>query len=374
MTTLALRTLLRKTIFSDDELALLLSLQEPSECQALYAEAYDRCEKILGNAVYIRALIEISNLCVYDCRYCGIRKSNHTLQRYTLTKREILQAAERSFRAGYYSLALQSGERNDARFIDFITDVLRDLHALSLSMGIKTGCGLTLSFGEQSRETYERWAKASGNPTGLRYLLRLETSNPMLFETIHGRGFRRKTLIERYLSLSELRLTGYQVGTGVMIGIPGQTVEDLVADLRAFERIDADMFGMGPYIESECGDMHAEGMMEKNRLLTLSLNMLAVTRLMFPTCNIAAATALESLVPNGRILGIKAGCNVVMPNMTPSRARVHYRLYRKKAEAEKAQTPLSVLEKHIESTGRHVAKFRLGSSAHFRERFNLAAD
>ena len=134
------------------------------------------------------------------------------------------------------------------------------------------------------------------------------------------------------------------------------------------------MFGIGPYIESEGGDMHADGMMEKTRLLTLTLNMLAVTRLMFPTCNIAAATALESLVPGGRVLGIGAGCNVVMPNLTPTRARVNYRLYRKKTEAEQEQIPLAVLEKDIESTGRHVAKFRLGSSVHFRARFNLAAD
>lgn len=374
MTTPALKALLEKTAFTDSDLALLLTLQEPTECRALYDEAYKRTEAVLANAVYMRGLIEVSNLCVYDCRYCGIRKSNHTLTRYTLTKEEILQAAERSFRAGYYSLALQSGERDDARFVEFIADVLRDLHALSLSMGIQDGCGLTLSFGEQSCETYEYWAKASGNRNALRYLLRLETSNPKLFETIHGHGPRRKTLIERYMALSDLRRTGYQVGTGVMIGIPGQTVEDLVADLRAFERIDADMFGMGPYIESEGGDMHADGMMEKKQLLTLTLNMLAITRLMFPTCNIAAATALESLVPGGRVLGIGAGCNVVMPNLTPTRARVNYRLYRKKTEAEQEQIPLAVLEKDIESTGRRVAKFRLGSSAHFRARFNLAAD
>ena len=256
MTTPALKALLEKTAFTDSDLALLLTLQEPTECRALYDEAYKRTEAVLGNAVYMRGLIEVSNLCVYDCRYCGIRKSNHTLTRYTLTKEEILQAAERSFRAGYYSLALQSGERDDARFVEFIADVLRDLHALSLSMGIQDGCGLTLSFGEQSCETYEYWAKASGNRNALRYLLRLETSNPKLFETIHGHGPRRKTLIERYMALSDLRRTGYQVGTGVMIGIPGQTVEDLVADLRAFERIDADMFGMGPYIDPEYAGRH----------------------------------------------------------------------------------------------------------------------
>ena len=374
MTSPALSVLLSKDTFSDTELSVLIALEDPIECQALYSEAFARTEKVLGNAVYMRGLIEVSNLCVYDCRYCGIRKGNHTLPRFTLTKEEILDAAKRSFQAGCYSLALQSGERDDERFIEFIADVLRDLHALSLSMGIENGCGLTLSFGEQSRDTYERWAEASGNRQALRYLLRLETSNPSLFGAIHGLGRRRKTLMERYLALSDLRQSGYQVGTGIMIGIPGQTVEDLVADLRAFERIDADMFGMGPYIESEGGDMHAEGMMEKNRLLTLSLNMLAVTRLMFPTCNIAAATALESLVPNGRLLGISAGCNVIMPNLTPARGRVNYRLYRKKAEAESEQTPLEELEKRIESTGRHVAKFRLGSSVRFRKRFNLAVD
>ncbi len=159
-----------------------------------------------------------------------------------------------------------------------------------------------------------------------------------------------------------------------MIGIPGQTIEDLVADLRAFETIDPDMFGMGPYIESEGGDMVGEGMLEKDLLLSRTLNMLSVTRLLFPTCNMAAATALEVLVPNGRVLGVLSGCNVLMPNVTPERARKDYRLYRKKADAEKESVPLSTLEESLKVTGRVIRKDRLGSSMHFRRRTNRPRD
>ena len=374
MTSPALLRLLSQEKFTDKDLALLLSLREKEECEALYAEAFARTTKVLGNNLYMRGLIEVSNVCVYDCRYCGIRKHNHTLSRYTLTIDEILSAAKRSFEAGYQSVALQSGERTDKRFVDFITEVLQAIHALSVSMGIKAGCGMTLSFGEQPYETYEKWAEASGNRTALRYLLRLETTNPALFRHIHGDGPKRKTLLERYMALSDLRRAGYQVGTGVMIGIPGQTIEDLVCDIRAFERVDADMFGMGPYIESEGGDMVGEGMLPVTTLLSLSLNMIAATRLVFPTCNMAAATALESLTPNGRILGVLAGCNVLMPNVTPGEARKNYRLYRNKAEAEKEATPLYALEESLQSTGRVIRKDRLGSSVHFRKRLNLPID
>lgn len=374
MTSVALSALLKKEQFTDKELALLLALEDKDECQALYAEAFRRTTAILGNNIYMRGLIEVSNICVYDCRYCGIRKHNHAIDRYTLSLDEILLAAKKSFDAGYRSVALQSGERSDEQFVSFISDALKAIYALSLSMGIKGGCGMTLSFGEQSLETYERWAQASGNRHALRYLLRLETSNPDLFNRIHGTGKRRKKLIERYLALSDLRQTGYQVGTGVMIGIPGQTIEDLVEDLRAFERIDPDMFGMGPYIESEGGDMVGEGMLELDLLLSRSLNMLSVTRLLFPTCNIAAATALEALIPNGRILGVLAGCNVLMPNVTPEQARKDYRLYRKKTDAEKASVPLSVLEDALKTTGRIIRKDCLGSSMHFRRLANLPRD
>ncbi len=374
MASTALSALLKKERFSDKELALLLSLEDKTECQALYEEAFKRTTAVLGNNIYMRGLIEVSNVCVYDCRYCGIRKHNETLARFTLSQDEILQAAKKSFEAGYRSVALQSGERTDEKFVDFICEALRGIHALSLSMGMKDGCGMTLSFGEQPIETYERWAKASGNRTALRYLLRLETSNPALFNRIHGAGKRRKKLIERYLALGDLRSAGYQIGTGVMIGIPGQTIEDLVSDLRSFEAIDPDMFGMGPYIESEGGDMVGEGMLERDLLLSRTLNMLSVTRLLFPTCNMAAATALEVLIPNGRVLGVLAGCNVLMPNVTPERARKDYRLYRKKADAEKESVPLSVLEESLKTTERVIRKDRLGSSMHFRRRTNLPRD
>jgi len=363
--------LLSQKHFDDEDCLALLSLTDPHACQCLYREAAERTEKMLGHSLFFRALIEISNLCIYDCRYCGIRKHNFSLKRYSLSIEEILAAARCAFKAGYSCLALQSGERTDAAFVDFICEVLEALHALSVRMGMPQGCGMTLSFGEQTRQTYERWAKASGNRSALRYLLRVETSNPELFNHIHGGGRKRKVLLERYLALQDLREAGYQVGTGVMIGIPGQTLEDLVDDLRAFDWIDPDMFGMGPYIVSEGGDMLDEGMLDTQTLLCRTLNMIAVTRLRFPTCNIAAATALDALVSNGRVLGVQAGCNVLMPNMTPTECRVHYDLYEKKASVDSGEDASLVLETALRKTGRTIDKSLLGSSRHFLERRGL---
>lgn len=367
--------LLQKKEFSDEELKVLLCLTNPEDCNALYQEAFRRTTAVHGNALFWRGLIEISNVCVYDCRYCGIRKHNANVSRYTLSQSEILSAVRYSLNAGYGSVALQSGERDDPKFIAFIADTLRAIHKESVSMGIPSGCGITLSFGEQSYDTYCLWADAAGNKTALRYLLRLETTNPTIFRHIHGEGRRRKTLIERYMALSDLRLAGYQVGTGVMIGLPGQTTDDLVADIRTFQKLDVDMLGMGPYLVSQGGTLVNEGMMEKNALMTLSRNMLATTRLVLPNVNIAAATALETLCPNGRSLGVLCGCNVMMPNVTPQNVRANYQLYDNKKGTENEPDANVQLEKQIEQqTGRTVARNRFGSSLHFRLRNHFAED
>ena len=375
MTGSALENLVRQTRFTDDELRTLLSLSDEADCEILYREAFERTTKLHGNALFWRGLIEISNICTYDCRYCGIRKSNTRLHRYTLSVDEIVEAATRALEAGYGSVVLQGGERNDPKFVDFIVEVLAAIHKKSRSLGFKNGCGITLSFGEQSRETYQRWKEAAGNPDAVRYLLRLETTNPALFRHIHGDGPKKKVLIERFLALHDLRETGYQVGTGVMIGIPGQTVDDLVRDIRTFERSGIDMIGMGPYLVSRQADMVSEGMMPKEPLLRLSRNMIAVTRLVLPKCNIAAATALETLHKSGRALGVLSGCNVMMPNISPESVQQDYTLYDRKADTESEKDANLALEKSVyELTGRSVAKNRLGSSLLFRERYRLLSD
>lgn len=370
-----LESVLAKDTFTDEDLLAFLSLTDTECCARLWREAYDRTTRVHGNALWFRGLIEISNYCIYDCRYCGIRKGNHQAQRYTLTPDEIVEAARYAVRVGYGSVALQAGERTDEKFIAFVEDVLRRIHRMSIEEGIPEGCGVTLSFGEQTEETYERWAQAAGNRKALRYLLRIETSNLELFNYLHsGKGGAQKTWPARLEALATLRKLGYQVGTGVMIGIPGQSLEDLVRDIRTFESLDADMLGMGPYLVSHGGDMVADGMMQKDALLTLTRNMLSATRLALPTVNMAAATALETLVAGGRTLGVLSGCNVIMPNVTPQRTRASYQLYDNKQGTESEPDSNVMLEQELEAiTGRVIGRHRFGSSLHFRNRNGLLA-
>ena len=229
---------------------------------------------------------------------------------------------------------------------------------------------MTLSFGEQTPQTYERWAAAAGNRNALRYLLRIETSNQKLFARLHsGQGKAQKTYAARLQALADLRNAGYQVGTGVMIGIPGQTEEDLVRDILTFRELDVDMLGMGPYLVSHGGAMIDEGMMQKDALLRLTRNMLSTTRLALPTVNIAAATALETLQTGARSLGVLSGCNVMMPNVTPQRTRASYQLYDNKQGTEAEPDSNVMLEAElIAKTGRKIGRHLLGSSVHFRSR------
>lgn len=368
-----LEKMLSQESFSDEDLLAFLSLTDSDCCARLWREAYDRTTQTHGNALWFRGLIEISNYCIYDCRYCGIRKGNNQVERYTLSPGEIVEAARYAVRAGYGSVALQAGERTDEKFIVFVEQVLERIHRMSVEEGIPQGCGITLSFGEQSRETYERWAQAAGNRDALRYLLRIETSNQALFHYLHsGKGGAQKTWSARLQALAALRDLGYQVGTGVMIGIPGQSLEDLVADIRTFQKLDVDMLGMGPYLVSHGGAMVEDGMMPKEALLRLTRNMLAATRLALPTVNMAAATALETLVSGGRSLGVLSGCNVIMPNVTPQRTRASYQLYDNKQGTESEADSNVLLERELVAvTGRTIGRNRFGSSLRFRARHTL---
>ncbi len=359
-----LSTLLAQTQWTDEERRYLLSLTKPEDVEALRARAFSVTTETMGPNVYLRGLIEISNLCTANCRYCGIRKSNHEVERYTLSQDQILACALEAHRLGYGSIAIQAGERRDEKWVRFIEDVLKAIHAATQDEAHPHGLGITLSLGEQTLEVYERWAAAAGNPEGLRYLLRIESSNPTLFNALHSTpGKYEKVLEHRYRALQDLRRAGYQVGTGVMIGLPNQTLDDLVHDLRTFETIDADMIGMGPYITSHGGDMVEEGMMAHDPLLQRTLNMIAVTRLVLTGANIAAATALETLEPGGRLKGITYGCNVVMPNITPQLTRTSYQLYDNKSGTEVGSEANRAIEAAINAIpGRQLGLFTLGSA------------
>lgn len=350
--------------FSDEDIVFLLGLTSEEDCKALQEEAYKRTTDLMGDRVYYRGLIEVSNVCTVDCRYCGIRKDNHTVHRYTLTKEEIVNCAVYAAEKGYGNICLQAGERTDEKFVNFISECLREIHERTVSEKLPEGLGVTLSLGDQSKEVYEAWAKASGNRHNLRYLARFESSNHNIFDFLHNvPGKKSKALSHRLESLQRLKECGYQVGTGVMIGIPGQTLEDLCADIRLFQKIDADMIGMGPYLMSEGADLRSLGQKDAKALLQLSLNMIAVTRLVMGNINIAAATALQVLHPEGREKGVEYGANVVMPNLTPLMYREGYQLYDKKPGLkDDPQTFAAGLEQRINSRGRKVGWNLSGSS------------
>ncbi|MFU0842541.1 MAG: Iron-only hydrogenase maturation rSAM protein HydE [Burkholderia sp.] len=349
---------------TDADIVHLLGLTDPKECALLQKAAYDRTTELMGDFVYYRGLIEFSNICTASCRYCGIRRDNHALQRYTMTKDEIVGAAVWAARAGYGSVCLQAGERRDEKFVAFVEECLKEIHEKTVSEALPEGLGITVSLGEQSEETYRRWAKAAGCPHALRYLARFETSNPKLFALLHGaKGDHEKKLEHRYELLKTVQRCGYQMGTGVMIGIPGQTLEDLCRDIRKFQELGVDMIGMGPYLLAEGGDMLGLGQMEPHRLLQLALNMIAVTRLTMGPVNIAAATALQAIRDDGREIGVEYGANVVMPNISAQKYREGYQLYNNKPCLDDEPTQCaSCLERRLTSKGRRVGWNMTGSS------------
>lgn len=359
-----LEVILGKAEFSDEEIVYLLSLSDKEDVKRLQRAAFDRTSQSVGHKVYYRGLIEVSNICTVNCRYCGIRKSNHHLSRYQMTKEEILSQAQWAAQQGFANICLQAGERHDEKFVSFICEVLEEIHACTVSSILPDGLGITLSLGDQTKHTLARWKYSSGNPNNLRYLARFETSNEKLFNFLHSAcGRYEKKLDHRLLCLTHLKELGYQVGTGVMIGIPGQTLQDLCNDIRMFQKIDADMIGMGPYLMSEAADLCSMGQMPPKPLLQLTLNMIAVTRLVMHNINIAAATALDVLAPDGRIQGILHGCNVMMPNLSPQRYRAGYQLYDHKPSLKDDPTNgLTNFEKLINSTGRQIGWNQSGSS------------
>lgn len=299
---------------------LVFRLTEGGEAQTeLFAEAAGVRNRAVGETVYLRGLIELSNICIRDCLYCGIRSSNSQAERYDLTDEEVLAAARYAWQEGYGSIVIQAGERRDEVFIRRIESLVDEVKSLS-----NGELGITLSIGEQTRETYRRWFRAGAH----RYLLRIETSSLELYARIHPSGY---TFGKRLEALESLRAEGYQVGTGVMVGLPGQTPGDLADDLLFFKRLDIDMCGMGPYIEHPETPLAAlRTEFSRPERFELTLRMIALLRLLMSDINIAASTALHALHPQGRELGIAAGANVIMPNLTPTVQREKYLLYEQK--------------------------------------------
>lgn len=344
----------------DGALAFLLGLGEPAELEALFRAAYAVKLRYVGNRVRLRGLVEISNICRKNCYYCGIRSGNGKVSRFTMSREEILEAARLTARFGYGSIVLQAGERNDPAWIDFIEETVRQIKAIDGGR-----LGITLSLGEQTLETYRRWFAAGAH----RYLLRIESSDPEFYARLHPADHRYD---ERVAALGFLREAGYQVGTGVMIGLPGQTVSHLVRDLRFFQKLDVDMIGMGPYLvhhDTPLGREFPETGSDANRQLEAGLKMIAVTRLLLRNVNIASTTALQALAPDGRELGLLAGANVIMPNVGDLAYRKGYLLYENKPGTdENADSARVALERAVGAIGESIAYEVWGDSPHFAAR------
>jgi len=339
-----------------EALARLLAIEDPSDHERLMQAAYETKRNSVRPVAYFRGLVEFSNVCTRNCHYCGIRRDS-SIHRFSMSKAEIMECAAFAFDNHYGSVVLQSGERDDAQFVDFVEDVVREIKRQG-----DGALGITLSCGEQTEQTYRRWFAAGAH----RYLLRIETSDPKLYSKLHpaDQGFDK-----RVECLRLLQSCGYQVGTGVMIGIPHQTAEHLAGDITFFREMDIDMIGMGPYVLHEQTPLAPEVVNtpeDKRRRLDLALRMIALTRIIMPDVNIAAATALQALHPQGREKGLKAGANVVMPNLTPKKYREDYLLYEDKPCAgEEADMCRGCLERRIQSIGETVGWGKWGDSKHF---------
>jgi biotin synthase len=314
------------------------------EQKSLHKKAAEIRDKTVKNKVYFRGLIEFSNICDNDCGYCGISKSKD-VKRYKMTKQEILDSAKFCNDVNYGSIVLQSGERQDYKFIDFVEDVVKQIKEKFPKLGI------TLCVGEQTKEIFQRFFDAGAH----RYLLRIETSDKKHYERLHPANMSFDT---RKQCLKDLKDIGFQVGTGVMINSPFQTIENLAKDLLFFKEIDVDMVGMGPYLRK---DVNAD--------LDLSLNMIAALRILMPNINIASTTALQVLNPIGRELGLKAGANIIMPITTPTKYRNQYLLYDDKpCINETSEECLGCITQRIKSTGLTPAFGEWGDSLNYANR------
>lgn len=349
--------ILQNQEFTRAELVKLLS-SEGDERQQLFQRAQTVKLETVGNKVYFRGLVEFSNICAKDCLYCGIRKSNEKVIRYEATDTEILEACRFAWVNRFGSVVLQSGELSSPAFVKRVDLLLRKIKELSSGE-----LGITLSCGEQTIETYRQWRKSGAH----RYLLRIESSNPELYRKIHPENdFHR--FDRRLQALKDLKTTGYQVGTGVMIGFPFQTIDDLADDLLFLKQIDVDMVGMGPYIEHEDTPLYEfrNRIKTKQERFDLALKMVATLRLLMPDINIAAATALQAIDPSGREKALTIGANILMPNLTPCDYRKEYQLYEDKpCLDEDAELCRNCLEARIELAGCEIGYGEWGDSKHY---------
>ncbi len=336
-----------------DEILKWLRTTDQDRLEELWRTADETRKQNVGDEVHLRGLLEISNHCARSCWYCGIRADNSMLQRYRMPEEEIMACVREALDYGYGTVVMQAGEDYGIT-AEWMEKIIRLIKS-------ETDLAVTLSLGERSESELRAWKEAGAD----RYLMRFETSNQELYDKIHppmsGKGSDRIKLLRK------LRETGYEVGSGVMIGIPGQTYDDLANDIELFRTLDLDMIGVGPFIahgdtplgDSSLAPAAPEGEQVPNTE-EMTYKVVALTRIACPLANIPSTTALATLnTATGRELGLSRGANIVMPNMTPKHYRAMYEIYPAKACIdETAADCRACMHRRILSIGRTIGKGR----------------
>jgi biotin synthase len=323
-------------IFSKEDMVKILMAKEPEETARCYRDADQVREEFVGNDIHIRGIVEFSNYCKNDCLYCGLRRSNHRLRRYRMDLEEIYRAAREADRLRFKTIVLQSGEDPHYSTEDFCTLIGRMKRDFQMAV--------TLAVGERSWEDYRCFKDAGAD----RYLLKFETSDPVLFKKLKPES----SLQDRFRCLEWLRELNFQVGSGNIVGLPGQSISSLAEDVLLFQKLDLDMIGIGPFLPHPHTPLQ-DG--SPGDLETL-LKVVALTRLITKDTNIPATTATGTLHPAGREKALLCGANVIMPNVTPKEFRKLYEIYPHKIGGEDTpQEARQAVERFVHSLGRRIA-------------------
>lgn len=318
--------------FSKNEIIDLL--KNNSRNDWLFSLADKVRKEYVGDAIHLRGLIEFSNICKCQCKYCGLRSPNKTIERYRIEPDDILLYSKKAVETGYKTIVLQSGE-DEFYSKDVLCEIIKGIKDLDVA--------LTLSIGERPFEDYKAFKDAGAD----RYLLRIETTDRDLYKKLHP----NMDFDNRLRCLKDLKELGYEVGTGCLVGLPDQTVESLADDILFFKEINADMVGIGPFIPHPQTPLKDE----KTGDFTLALKVMAITRILLKNINIPATTAMETLNPNGRIIALQSGANVVMPNVNLSECRKNYEIYPNKSSLT-GNDEVVVFENKLKSIGRTISK------------------
>lgn len=322
-------------MYSRKEIIKILSDNNEENNKKLFQKADSVRRQNVGNEVHLRGLIEFSNICKCNCKYCGLRSSNNKIERYRIEKDKIIEIAKHASEMGYKTIVLQSGE--DKYFsTEIMVEIIKEIKKLDIA--------LTLSLGEKTTEEYKAFKDAGAD----RYLIRIETTDKELYKKMHP----NMSFENRIRCLKDLKELGYEVGTGCLVGLPEQTIESLANDILFFKEIDADMIGIGPFIPHPNTPLKDE----KTGDFNLALKVMALTRIILPDINIPATTAMETLNPNGRIIALQSGANVVMPNVTTTEYRAKYEIYPNKiCINDNPDKCRNCIENKIKSIGRTIS-------------------